>query len=209
MAFWIFFLIVSIIVIIIWIITGVIIYVTRRRGKDIDVLPNTPHTELDPSRISWTEGYSRGILKSLVLKPNGCFKLEFFPTDITQGDNVQRPGIQKVIIAKESLGVFSQGELSDRRQIIKTFARSKLDLPERMRNTLEGDFESIEGQKAFLLRTLGKVVPSGDEALGQIATEINRGHLDKVFINKIKSEMQVMNQIKDLEKEENKPREIK
>ncbi len=202
---WILPLIIFILIIIIGLVTGVILFVTRVRGKQIDVLPNMPFVMIDNSRIKFTEGYFLGLLKSLIPRMNDTYFLEFYPIDIIQGENVPRPEIQSLIIAKEFLKPLSLGDKSTRRQVLVTIARSKSDLPEKMRNTLEGNFETMEGQKAFLEQTFGKVIPAGDEAISELLIQFSRGNLNKLFINQLLDIVKAKNNMTETTPE-NKPK---
>lgn len=197
-------LIFSIIGIIILIVTSIIIYVTRSSGKKIDVLPNMPFIFIDNSRTKFTEGYFLGLLKRMLPRRNKTFYIEFFPIDVLQGENIPRPEIQSLIVAKEFVKPLSIGKKSFRRQVIITVPRSKLDIPEELRNTSEGDFESVEGQKAFLEQVIGKMIESGDEAIGKQVEDSRRGNLSKQTIKQLQDEARAINKIQNIGIEEQK-----
>lgn len=197
---WVLPLIIVILILIISLVTGIILFITRLRGKQIDVLPNMPFVEIDPSRVKFTNGYSKGILRRLLPRKNDTFFLEFYPTDILQGENVPRPEIQSLIVSKEFLKTLSHTDTGSRRIIIKTLVRSKLDLPEKMRDTVEGDFESKEGQKAYLEQTLSNMIPAGDEAIAEITKQFARGQLSKIFINQLQETAKMNSKINQEDK---------
>lgn len=194
----------SILGIIILIVTGILIYVTRTKGKQIEVLPNMPFIFIDNSRIKFTEGYFSGLLKRVLPRRNKTFYIEFFPTDVTQGENVPRPEIQSLIIAKEFLRFFALGEKSFRRQIIMTISRSQADIPEKLRNTEEGKWESVEGQKAYLEQVFGKAIPLGDEAISELVKDWSRGQLSKAFIKQLEDNAKAGAKIQNIGLEEQK-----
>jgi hypothetical protein len=197
-------LIFSILGIIILIVTGIIIYVTRSSGKKIDVLPNMPFIFIDNSRTRFTEGYFSGLLKRMLPRRNKTFYIEFFPTDVLQGENIPRPEIQSLIVGKEFVKSLSIGKKSFRRQVIMTVSRSKLDIPEELRNTSEGDFESVEGQKAFLEQIIGKMIESGDEAISKQVEDSRRGNLSKQTIKQLTDEARAINKIQNIGVEDHK-----
>jgi hypothetical protein len=172
-------IIATIVLTIIWIILD-------KHIKKTPVQANAPLIE-NNYRKEFTNGYTLGILKSIKKCKNGCSRIEFYPTDVKQGEFVQRPDIQCFIVKNEFVKTYGEGGLSDYRQRIKTLPRSKLDLPEDMRNTLEGDYETKEGQKAYLVSTMGKaILTGGDEAIVEIMNEFSRIGMSKAEIARMR-----------------------
>lgn len=163
--------IILILAIIFWIIT-------RKSEKNINVLPNSSFIEIDKSRIRFTSSHELGIIKKMFLRKNKTWYIEFYPTDVVQGENVERPEIQRLIVAKEFL---KQRDTVRRRRFI-TIARSLADIPEELRNTQIGKELAEEGQNAFIEKAFSDAIPSGDERVREIIVKSHRG-LGKVEIN--------------------------
>lgn len=171
--------------------------------KSIDVTANQPIVEND-YRSEFTEGYVRGVVKSKVLCKNGCFRIEFFPIDVEQGEEVPRPHLQTFIVKKELAKSFSIGELSSHRSIIKTIPRDPSKIPEKMRDTSEGKWATKEGQLAYIRSTFGKAIPAGDEAIVEAMKDYARGGISRAALAKIKEEVKVKKDIIEQPQEENK-----
>lgn len=175
-------------------ITIVFLIVTRIAGKRINVQANTPQVEVDNFRKRFTNGYTRGLLKNQKLRRNGTYLIEFFPTDVKQGDNIPRPEVQSFIVAKEFRQVLAEGDSSDRRTIIKTIARNPADIPEKLRNTHEGIEEGKQGQLAFIEKTFSDAVPEGDRQVKEIILNSHRG-LGKNFVKTLEDRSKVLDKV--------------
>lgn len=174
--------------------TLIVIWRTRKKGQREEIEPNLPICE-NPCRKEFTEGYYQGLVTKQLPRKNGCTLIEFLPTDNRQGENIPLPQVQSLIVGNDFIKRIPEGELSSRRTIIKLIGRSRLDYPESMRDTDEEGFMSAKGQKAWLKSTFGSAITSGDEAIAEAMKEYARGQIPK----------NVLQQIKDLNK---KSREI-
>lgn len=142
--------------------------------KKLDVVPNSPMIEIDSSRTKFTEGYSYGVLKHLQENGNDTFRLEFYPFDISQGENIPLPDFQTVIVRKEFLKRLARGDQSTRREVIKTIPRFLFDIPDKLRETKLGEQMTKDGQKAFMEKIVTEWVRGGDEAMLEYMIENTR-----------------------------------
>jgi len=182
----------------------VFIIVTIKMNKSIRNIPitaNMPIIENDYRR-EFTEGYTLGILKSSTKCKNGCTRIEFHPIDIEQGEDIPRPTIQSFIVKNEYIKPFGTGELSDYRQRIKTITRNPFLIPEKMKNTFEGDFTKVEGQKAWLKSEAGKMIQAGDEAMAEHLKEQARGMMTKAEIARLRELNHKVNELKIISPEQ-------
>ncbi len=169
----------------------VTVVIKLRMNKDVKKLaikPNAPKIEIEAmSKTAFTGGYRTGAVKSQIPCKNGCTRIEMYPDDVEQGENVERPPLKAFIVKNEFLSRFAEGESgSSRRQIIKVLPRSKNDMPSKMRETEYGKFLEIAGQKAHLESTFGKLVPNGDVAIAEAMKEFSRGELTKPALAQVR-----------------------
>ena len=169
--------------------------ITMKAISKIDVKADAPMVE-NNYRQEFTNGYARGVVKMPILKnKNGTHRIEFYPTDVEQGEDVKRPHLQTFIINSDYKKHSSTGEISGRREIIRTLPRSADMIPENMRNTEEGKWETKEGQEAFLKSTFGQAIPNGDEAIAAQMKEWNRGNMAKSTIEQLKENANALAQM--------------
>ena len=154
----------------------------------LDVPANAPIFE-NTARRHFTNGYTRGVIRNEFPRKNGCNLIEFHPLDSEQGENKPLPEIQSVVVGREYIKRMARGDDSSRREIVRAVARNPADLPEKMRGTTEGKWETLEGLKAFLEKTFGKTIPVGDDALAELMIEWSRGHISRATLAKIKEEV--------------------
>ena len=177
------------------------VIVKLRLNKDIQ---KTPVTANMPKIFIWgrskfTEGYCMGTIKSQLPRKNGTTLIEFFPDDVEQGENIQRPSIQSFIAGEEFIKRIGRGNPSSRREFIIVVSRDPTDYPEQIRKTLDGDYLTKAGQLAFLQKTFGQAISSGDEALAEAMKEYARGNVTKSTLAELKQankkfrEMQIQN----------------
>lgn len=176
---------------------GLIIFLVSKYQtlKKADVTANKPLLEIDPSRTRFTDGYSELNIKTQRVNKNGTILFEGYPKDVEQGDLMPRPRLKSIVVKKEFIVRFPQGDWSERREKIKTIPRSKADLPTQMRETLIGRWYSREGQRAFIEKTITKMIPSGDEAIGDSMTTFNRGNVARPTIEAMKDQMKAVLEI--------------
>jgi|GEM_PF-4183104 len=186
--------VIGVIVLIIVIIFAI---VTRKSEKSITVLPNSPFIEIDNSRTRFTNGYSFGILKKMLPRKNRTFYIEFYPIDVTQGEKVERPEIQKLIVAKEFI---KYPKKSARRQVIQTISRNIADLPTELKETEIGKSLAKEGQEAFIEKAFSDSIPEGDEQVRNILIKSYRG-LGKDFIKTLEDNARASNNINNPKRE--------
>jgi len=173
----------------IFVIVGVsiVMWKTGKERAKIDIEPNMPMCE-NLCRTEFTDGYAEGIVKTQLPRKNGCFLIEYYPIDTEQGEGKPRPNIQSMIVRKEFIKRLPRGSPSARREIIKFIGRSPADMPELMRETDEGKWMTKQGQLAFLQRTFGTAIPSGDEAIAEAMKSYARGQIPKNILQQIKEE---------------------
>lgn len=191
----------SIIGIIMLIVTTVFWIVTRKSEKSINVIPNSPLIEVDNSRTRFTNGYSFGILKKKLPRKNKTFYIEFYPIDVIQGENVERPEIQRLIVANEFI---KSPKKSSRRQIIQTISRNPVDIPEELRDTIIGKQLEEQGKEAFIEKAFSDAIPEGDEQVRNILIKSYRG-LGKNFIKNSEDNSRASNNISNPKRETPNP----
>lgn len=138
------------------------------------------------ARKQFTNGYVEGLVKSDILCKNNCYRIEFYPIDAEQGEGIAKPKLQTVIIHKDMLKRYSKGEDSSRREIITDLPRTLYDLPEKMRETKQGQDLSVEGQLGHIIKTFGKAISQGDEAIAEAQTEYARGQITRNALSAMK-----------------------
>lgn len=159
----------------------------NRQTKKIDVRANAPLID-SSSRRQFTGGYSLGLIKNETPRKNGTVLMEFYPIDSEQGEDQPRPELQSVVVAKQFVKRFARGEYSSRREAVRLISRNPADLPEKMRGTIEGTWETKEGQLAYLERVFGKSIPAGDEAIHEQVLGWSRGNISRATMAQIKEE---------------------
>lgn len=173
--------------------------VTSKAIKKFDVIENAPLVEIDKSRVRFTNGYSRGILKKQTPCKNGCTRIEFFPSDNEQGENKIRPEMQRFVVKNEFLKPHARGEDSYYREIIKTVARFRKDIPEKMLDTVDGDEMEKRGQLAFLKKVAGKYVGDGDDAISELMDTQTRIGITKKALASLKEEVEALKKIRGMD----------
>jgi hypothetical protein len=173
--------------------TAVIIIrvVAMKRIAKMDVIDNADFIEVG-YRKRFTEGYSKGIVKKQVPLKNGCTRFIFYPIDMEQGEHKPIPSEQIVIVKDEFIKRLARGEESSYRNVIRLVDRFKTELPEKMRDTEEGEALGKEGQKRFLLSAYGKWVQAGDDALYESITELSRIGMTKLNIAALKEQTRAL-----------------
>lgn len=170
-------------------VTGVTTFVVIRLNKSstkIDIAPNASFIDLG-SRNMFTNGYTFGLIKREIPRKNKTTLIEFYPLDYEQGENKPRPEMQSIIVGNEYIKRFAAGEYAPR-PIVKLMPRSRADLPEKMRNTDEGDWMTKEGQKAWIIKTFGESITAGDEAIHEAMRSFARGNITRAALSQVKEE---------------------
>lgn len=188
----------------------VIIYIKLNQNiKKQDIDPNMPLIDAT-ARRQFTDGFTMGQTKSIKENKNGTCTIEFFPLDIEQGANKPLPGVKKVVVNKRFIDFYALGESSMRRQIIKILPRGKIDLPQKMRDTLEGDYQTQKGQLAFLEDVMAKsIIPNGDESIHEMMRRFNRGNISKTTMATMMEENAQFRKMQGNIAQEGKPEEKK
>lgn len=169
----------------------IMVYLNRLTAR-INVMPNMPIIDVT-MRKQFTEGYSLGLVKSQLPRKNGTILFEFYPLDAEQGDDergnpLPRPSIQSVVVAKQYVKRLARGDGAARREVIKVLSRDPTDIPVTMRETDEGEWLKKEGQKGWLEKTFGTMIPQGDEAIHEVMRSYARGNLSRAALAQIKEE---------------------
>lgn len=139
------------------------------------------------SRSKYCDGYSLGqIIPPQAERPNGTVLIRFIPLDMRNGEYVKRPGAQAVIVKKEFLRRIPAGDLSGYRTRVQCIERNITDMPLAMRNTVQADMNTSEGQKAFLESTFGKHMIEGDKALQEMIQEYSRVGITKDWASRLR-----------------------
>jgi len=190
------------------ILIGLVIFLTRsnKNMEKVEVLPNMPLIEND-YRKEFTDGYTRGVLKSIKERKNGCSLVEFFPLDIEQREDQKQADVQSVVILNGEIKRFPKTDISERREVIKLITRDPLKIPEGMKGTPEENWIKMESQKAWILETFGRGILGGDMAIGESMKDWARGQVSANALAKMKEENKVMREMKnamDLEKDKEK-----
>jgi hypothetical protein len=160
--------------------TGSIIFGVKinKNISKYNMLPNAPMIDVT-TRRQFTNGYTEGIVKTQLPRKNGTIYYEFYPTDVEQGENVEKPEIQRVVIKKELKKVIPRGEGSSRREKIIVNSRDIRELPEQMRDTDKGKWMHKEGQLAHIEGVFGEAIRSGDEAIAEAMRMYARGNISR------------------------------
>lgn len=175
----------------------------------IDVRPNAPLLEIRAERIKpHTDNYTRGIIKNQKERKNGTTFIEFYPSDVEQGETIPRPDIKSFITKSEYIKRGAEGD-GTRRQLVTILPRDITDLPRSMRNTIEGKELAKEGQIAYLEATFGKMIPEGDEAIAEAMKRYARGNIRKAIIKEMDAEAKKLRSIIPPVQAETKPTESK
>lgn len=183
---------------------GTVIYQvkTKKAIRSIDITANQPIIEND-YRSEFTDGYTLGIVKTKILRKNGCYFIEFYPIDVEQGEDIARPHLQTFVVKQEFFKPLPK--LSSRRIRIKTITRDPSKIPEEMKDTTEGKWVTKEGQLGYIKSIFGTAIQSGDEAIAEAMKEYARGEIPKAVLAKIKEEVRAKKDILE-NKEEEKPK---
>ena len=173
-------------------ITYIIVKIKMSKSiKSIDVTANMPIIE-NKYRCEFTNGYKLGTVKSAILRKNGCYLIEMYPIDVEQGEDVDRPHLQSFVIKKEH---YHPG-LDGRRIIIRTTTRDMSKIPEEMRDTIDGKWETKAGQLAWLKSTFREsVITGGDEAIASAMKDYARGGIAEAALAEIKANVRATRDI--------------
>ncbi len=174
------------------ILTPIIILIAvliNRNMQRIDVEPNSPIIDTT-TRTQFTDGYSLGIVKNQVPNKNGTTRIEMYPFDWVQGWNKVRPKLQRLIVGNGFLQRYARGDRSAYRERIDIAPRSKIDLPEKMRETDIGKDLTVKGQLAHVVKTVGaRFITGGDQAIRNLLSITgNRGEMSSDAIAQLKQE---------------------
>jgi hypothetical protein len=185
------------------IILGVVILILTIRSKSKKkylVTANKPII-INYFRTQFTDSYATGRETRRHKNPNGTHTIYFLPNDYEEREDLPTPPEQSFVVLNEYLnkGNNAEGEISSRRAMIIPTTRNPLLIPAKMRETLLGDFHSKEGQMAFVERALGKMIPSGDEAVLEIMKKYARGHLDKTFLKQVEEKQKILSKQTDFQ----------
>lgn len=176
--------------------------------KKIDIDPNAPILTYIGTRSTFTDGYTIGLIKTQKRCANGCTRIDFFPTDIEQGEHKKMPPMQSVVVKDEFIARIPRGDDSSHREKVFLVDRLKADLPYGLRETSFGQKMSVEGQKAFIDRNIGDFVRNGDQAIHEAMLEMSRTGITKQSLailkelEREKSRSQIISEPKSEEKEQ-------
>jgi hypothetical protein len=87
--------------------------------------------------------------------------------------------MQYFVVADKYIKRYAKGEKSARRDFIDILPRSELDMPERMRNTLKGEYLGKAGAKAFIEQNIGTSLENAYKTIIAIHKESAMGEMTK------------------------------
>jgi hypothetical protein len=164
----------------------------------LDIKENAPFIEIDNSRLRFTNGYSKGLVKSKKPCKNGTTRIEFYPIDFEQGEDKKRPPLVPIIVKNEYLKPIDRNY----RQELRTVGRLKTDIPENLRDTDVGFNFEKEGQKAFLTEQFGNFISNGDDALTEAMKETTRLGMSKLTINDLRERFKLIKETMEIQEKE-------
>lgn len=188
-------LVVGIIVVIIILASLITMFKFRKDIQKMDITANMPIVEND-FRTEFTEGYSIGVIKSQIPCKNETTRIEYYPIDVEQGENIQRPSIQVVIVKNDLIKRFASGRLSSRRERIKLIDRNTSKIPDELRDTTEGKWITKEGQLGYLKSIFNPAISYGDEAIAEAMKTYARGNVAKSTLATLKEENEKFRKLK-------------
>jgi len=178
---------------IIVVIALVIFYaVTSKKSPKSEIMPNS-QIGISLGRTQFTDGYTIFSIKRMRKNKNGTTLVEGHPFDVFQGDDIPHAPIISFVVLDEYIKPLPRSKgSSERREIVFFVTRSSLDLPEAMRDTTEGKWMEKEGQMGLVLSVMKKMIPAGDEAIGELITTFSRGNISANSLAKFKEDMDKM-----------------
>jgi hypothetical protein len=181
-------------------VVGVVIWSVRNKANliKLDIRENAPFIEIDNSRLRFTNGYAKGLVKSKMPCKNGTTRIEFYPIDFEQGENKKRPPLVPLIVKDEYL----KPKDGNYRQELRTVGRLKTDIQENLRDTDIGIEFSKESQKAFLQETFGNFTKNGYDAIAEMITETSSLGMTKKTIEEMKEKVRKFKEISEIEEKE-------
>ena len=181
-------------------VVGVVIWSVRNKANliKLDIRENAPFIEIDNSRLRFTNGYAKGLVKSKMPCKNGTTRIEFYPIDFEQGENKKRPPLVPLIVKDEYL----KPKDGNYRQELRTVGRLKTDIQENLRDTDIGIEFSKESQKAFLQETFGNFTKNGYDAIAEMITETSSLGMTKKTIEEIREKVRKFKEISEIEEKE-------
>lgn len=157
--------------------------------------PNMPFIEINSEIRKAIIGYGRGIVEEQIPKPNGTWYFKILPDDVLQGEEVKRPDFKELIVGKDYVKRYAEGEAYPRRQLIEILPLNRLDLPERMRGSNKGDILEEEGENAFIKQLMGTAMSNNREAIVETFKEYAMGEISKTDQRRLKELSQKEKQI--------------
>jgi hypothetical protein len=176
-------IIVSILIFLVMLFVAIFKIKNAKNLEKIDILPNCAFV-LNPCRRQFANGSCLGAKIGEIQNKNGTTTIKFLPLDNIQGKDEKLLPPQEVVVANENIKRIPSGKLSPR-EFIFLVGRSALDYPEEIRPTPIGEWMTEKGQEAWLEKTMGKMIPAGDEAVSNQMSKFARGHIDPNTLNQI------------------------
>jgi hypothetical protein len=149
---------------------------TNNQTRLIDITPNAPKIDMTYRR-QFTDGYTSGLVKTQRQNKNGTTYFEVYPDDGKQGKDIPLPPLQSFVVAERFIIRYAEGEKSSRRNKISILPRSKLDMPEKERKTLESNYLNTLSAKAFIEENIGMEVENTFKVIKKIHEERAGGEL--------------------------------
>lgn len=182
----------------IFFIGGVIIFwtVQNKKLRPVD-LPMNYDLVLNFSRSEFTEGHFIGGLHKKKENKNGTTLIYFYPIDIEQGELAQKPRIYKFVAKNENMK-WVNGKY---RKILVITSKNKEDYPSEIRETLEANFMTSEGLKAYMTSVFAEGLREKDKVTKELMALWGGGEITSHALGKLKEEndkfVKMINLLKD------------
>lgn len=169
---------------------GIIITIKlTETAKRIDIPPNAPLIEImDTSKLSFTDGYGSGIVKTKRLNSNTTYFIEFYPTDVSHGELSPKPGLKSFVI---NAGLMRESyDSSSRRTKIYILSRHIKNHPRALQGTKVSEEMGKEGQLEHIRTIVGDWVTAGDDALLEAMKEYSRSGITRYALESMKQRLE-------------------
>jgi hypothetical protein len=162
------------------------VYLSNKEQK-LTARPNMPFIEIHSQLRKSIIGYSRGVVESQTPRPNGTVLLKIYPDDVVQGENVKRPDVKYLVVHKDYIKRFAEGEMYPKRQAIIILPKNGMDLPIGLLNTDFGKILEKEGQLAYLKQVMGATWQPTHQAIKEAMEEYAMGEVSKSDLRRLKN----------------------
>ncbi len=174
------------------VLAGTVIYNVRLSSKEQKVVarPNMPIIKIQSEELKSIVGYAEGVVENQRKAPNGVTVFKIYPSDVLQGEDVERPDFKLLAVKNEFLDYFAEGTILPKRQCIVVLPKHKLDLPKRMRDSLEGKYYTKESIKSYMESLVGKAIPNMQKSVKEVFDEYALGELSTSELRRRKENLE-------------------